>query len=138
MNRVFSLKFLAAATFATAALGAATVAEARPDVQLSIGIQSGPVWVAAVRGQTQPQPVYGYRGPGYAQRAPVVVRAPVFVAPHAVFGRPGWRVGDGRFDSQREQAWRHVEQRRHGWHEKTRGGDRQDRDQRGRHHDHRD
>ncbi len=131
MNRFFSPKFLVAATLATAALGAATAAEARPDVSLSIGFQNGPAWV-------EPAPVYFQPRPVYVQPAPVYVRPPVFVAPREVFERPRWGGYDARFQWERERAWRHAEWGRHERHEEFRGNDRDhDRDDRGRHHDHR-
>ena len=49
MNLFFSRKLLAAVTLATAGLGAATVAEARPDVYVSIGFQSGPADAAVTK-----------------------------------------------------------------------------------------
>ena len=48
MNRFSpSAKFLVTAALATAALGAATVAEARPEVFVSVGLQGGPGWVVS-------------------------------------------------------------------------------------------
>jgi len=126
MNRFFfSPKFLVAATLATAALGAATVAEARPEVFLSIGVQSGPAWV-------EPAPVYVQPRPVYVQPAPVFTRPPVFVAPREVFVGPRWGGYDGRFE--RERAWHRAEWRRHEWHDGWRGGDRDRDDGHRRHH----
>ena len=111
MNRFsfFSPKFLVAAALATAALGAATVAEARPDVFVSIGLQGGPGFVEPARGHFQPQPVYVQPRPVYVQPAPV------FFAPR--FGRY-----DGRFEWERERAWRHAEWLRHQRHDSFHGG----------------
>ena len=139
MNRFFSAKLLVAATLATAALGAATVAEAHPDVYLSLGVQSGPSWVEPARGYVQPQPIYLQPRPVYVEPAPVYVRPPVFVSPREGFERRYWGGYDARFEWERERAWRHAEWRRHERHEEFRGGDRDhDRDDRNRHHDHRD
>ncbi len=130
MNRVLFPKFLVVATLATAALGATTVVEARPQVFLSI--QSGPAWVE--RDYIE-QPVYVQPRPVYVEPAPVYVRPPVFVSPREVFERPGWRDDEARFDWERERAWRHAEwRRRQEWREEFRGDDRGDRE---RHHDHR-
>ena len=109
MNRFFSPKFVVAATLATAALGAATVAEAHPDIGFSIGFQSGP---------------------SYYEPAPVYVRPPVYVAPREIFEAPRWGGYESRFE--REREWRRAEQRRHEWQERHfRGGD-HDRDDHGR------
>ncbi len=113
MNRFFSLspKFLVAAALATAALGAATVAEARPEVFVSIGLQGGPGFVEPARGFFQPQPVYVQPRPVFVQPAPV----------HAgpTFGRYDSRLSDW----EREQAWRRAEWRRHDRHDDfCRGG----------------
>ncbi len=124
MNRFFfSPKFLAAAALATAALGAATAAQAaRPDVYFSIGLNSGPHWA-------QPAPVY-------------VQPRPVFVAPRPVFEPPRFGRYDARIGWERERAWRHGgEWRRHDRHEefRGRGHDRNDRnDDHGRRGGHRD
>ena len=106
MNRFFSARFLVAATLATAALGAATVAEARPNVILSVGFESGP-------GYYQPAPVYVQPRSFYVEPAPVYVRPPVFVSPREVFERPGWGGYESRFE--REREWRRAEWRRHQW-----------------------
>jgi hypothetical protein len=133
MNRFsFSPKFLVAATLATSAMGAATVAEARPDVYFSVGFQNGPAWV-------EPAPVYVQPRRVFVEPTPVYVRPPVFVSPREVFERPRWGGYDARFESERERAWRHTEWRRQEWREQFRGGDRDhDGDDRKWHHDHRD
>jgi hypothetical protein len=128
MNRFFSAKFLVAATLAIGALGAATVAEARPEVYLSIGLQSGPAWV-------EQSPVYVQPRPVYVQAAPVFMRPPVFVSPREVFERPRWGGYDARYE--RERAWRRAEWLRHERHDGFRGGDR-DRDDQGHRRGHRD
>ncbi len=114
MNRfLFSPRFLVAAALATAALGAASVAEARPQVFLSIGVDSGPAWIEPERGYLLPQPVY-------------LPPRPVFVAPRPVFERPTFgrydaRVGWEREPAWRHREWRHREWRRHHQHEESRG-----------------
>lgn len=117
MNLFFSRKLLAVVTLATAALGAATVAEARPDVQLSIGFQSGPAWVEHAPVYVQPRPVY-------VQPAPVYVRPPVFVRPHEVYGHHRHWGGHHHHAWERERARRHAEWLRHQRHDGYRGGDR--------------
>ena len=133
MNRFsISSKFLVATALATAALGAATVAEARPEVFVSIGLQGSPGWVEPghgyfepARGHLQPQPVYVQPRPVFVQPAPVFVRPPAF-------GRY-----DARIEWERERAWRHAEWRRHERHDQFRGGD-HDRVDRGGQRGHRD
>lgn len=119
MNLCFSPKFLVAATLAAAALCAATVAEARPDVYFSINLQEGPAWVEQAPVYVQPQPVY-------VQPAPVYLRAPVFVSPDEVFERQSWRGYDARDGWERERAWRRAERHRHEQYDGFRGGDRDD------------
>lgn len=119
MNRFRpSPKFLVAATLATAALGAATVAEARPEVFLSIGLQSGPAWVEPARGYVHPQPVYVQPRRVFVEPAPVYLRPPVFVSPRPVFGRY-----DARVEWQRGHDWRRGGWRDHDRHDR-RDGDR--------------
>ena len=131
MNRFFfSPKFLVTATLATAALGVASVAEARPEVYLSIGLQSGPAWVEQAPVYVQPRPVY-------VQPAPVFMRPPVFVSPREVFERPRWGGYDARYDRERDRAWGRAEWLRHERHDGFRGSDRDHHDQ-GHHRGHRD
>ena len=129
MNLFFSRKLLAAVTLATAGLGAATVAEARPDVYVSIGFQSGPAWVEQAPVYVQPRPVY-------VQPAPVYVRPPVFVRPHEVYGHPHWGGYHAHHEWERERAWRRAEWLRHQRHDGFRGGDRDQHDH-GHRRDHR-
>lgn len=141
MNRFFiSPKFLVAAGLATAALGAVTVAEAaRPEVYVSVDFQSGPRWVEPARGYyVEPQPVYVQPQPVYVQPAPVYLRPPVFVSPREVFEQPRFGRYDGRFEWERERAWRHSEWRRHGWHEEFHGRGHDRDDDHGHHGGHRD
>lgn len=99
MKRPLSSKFIAAAVLAAAAFGAASTAQARTDVQLSIGLPGLPVYVQ--------QPVY-------VQPAPVYVQPrPVYVPPEVVYERP-WRPSY-RPDFDRERGWRHAEWQRREW-----------------------
>jgi len=102
----FSTKLVAAAALTVAALGAASAANASPNVYLSVGLQGG-------HGYMQPAPVYVQPRPVYVQPRPVYVQPrPVYVAPPAfVYGRP-WLPAYGRAH-EREEAWRHAEWRRH-------------------------
>ena len=159
MNRFFiSPKFLVAATLATAALGAATVAEAaRPEIYVSVDFQGGPRWVEPagnyyVQQQpvyVQPRPVYVQPRPVYVQPAPVYLRPPVFDSPREMFEGPRFGRYEGRYEGrrewERERAWRRAEWLRHERHEEFRRGDRDrdyehdhDRGERRYHHDHRD
>ena len=123
MNRFFfSPRFLVAATLATAALGAASVAEAHPDVSLSIGFQSGPVWYEPAPVYVQPRPVYVEPQPVYVQPAPEYFGPPVFVSPREVFEGPRFGRYEARREWERERAWRRAEWRRHEWREEFRGG----------------
>ncbi len=128
MNRfAFSPKFLVATALATAALGAASAAHAaRPEVFLSIGLNSGPAWV---------EPARDY----YGQPERVYLRPPVFVAPRPVFVEP-LRFGryDGRSGWERENGWRQGEWRRHERNEDFRGRGHDRDDDHGRRGGHRD
>jgi hypothetical protein len=104
----FSTKLVAAAALTVAALGAATAANANPNVYLSIGLQGGHSY-----GYAQPAPVYVQPRPVYVQPRPVYVAPrPVYVAPPTfVYGR-SWQPAYGRA-YERDEAWRHAEWRRH-------------------------
>lgn len=122
MNLISLRKFLLGATLATAALGAATVAQARPEVYVSIGLQGGPAWVEQAPVYVRPQPVY-------VQPAPVYVRPPVFVRPREVFEHhPHWGGHDTHHQWERERAWRRAEWLRHHRHDGFRGNDRDQHD----------
>ena len=115
MPRFAFVKAAAVATLALAALGTATVAQARSDVYFSLGANIGPgvnlgVYNAPYYPQqyvqrpvyVQPQPYYYQPAPVYYEPEPVYVQpqsyyypsAPVYVSP-PVYGvtyvRPGWR-----------------------------------------------
>lgn len=96
MKRLFSAKPLLAAAVAVAGLAAASTAQARSDVFLSIGVQvpSGyvqpaPVYVQPAPVYVQPQPVYVEPRPAYVYPQPVYVEPrPVYVQPQPVYVRP--------------------------------------------------
>jgi hypothetical protein len=74
MKRTFSQRFIASAVLIGAALGTASVAHARPDVFVSIGLPGLPVLVPPPlpRPFIRAEPVYVYQRPVY-EAAPVVV-----------------------------------------------------------------
>lgn len=77
MNRLLNTRTLLAATVAVGALAAASVAQARTDVFVSIGMPYGYV---------QPAPVYVQPAPVYVQPAPVYAPAyPVYAQPQPVY-----------------------------------------------------
>lgn len=79
MKRLLSAKPLLAAAVAFAGLAAASTAQARSDVFLSIGVQ-------VPFGYVQPAPVYVEPAPVYVQPRPVYVQpAPVYVQPQPVY-----------------------------------------------------
>jgi hypothetical protein len=103
MKRPLSSRFIAAAALAVAALGAVSAAQARPDVQVSIGLPGLPGLPFFV----QP-PVFVRQEPVYVQPRQVYV-AP----PEAEYGR-AWRPSY-RPDFERERGWRHAEWQRREW-----------------------
>lgn len=100
MMRPLSSRIIAAAVLAAAALGATSAAQARPDIQVSIGLPGLPVFV-------QP-PVYVRTQPVYVQPRPF------YAPPPAVVYERRWGPSY-RPDFERERAWRHAEWRRHDW-----------------------
>ena len=92
MNRLFSAKPLLAAALAIGALGAASAAHARSDVQFSIGI-------GAPIGYVQPAPVYVQPQPVYVQPQPV------YVYPYARPHRHHHRHDEWRYHDRRGGAW---------------------------------
>jgi len=109
MNRLTSLKSLAAAAVVLGAFGAASAAHARSDVQFSIGVNTPGVYV-------QPAPVYVQPRQYYVQPAPV------YVQPAVVYGsnrRGPWgdRDGDGIANVYDHRDDRH----RHGRHARAYG-----------------
>jgi hypothetical protein len=87
MKRPFLQRLIASTVLIGAVLGTASVAQARPDVHVSIGLPGLPVYV-------QPREVY---------EAPPVV----------VYERP-WRPSY-RYEAEREREWRHREWQRREW-----------------------
>ena len=89
MKRLSSAKPLLAAAVALAGLLAASAAQARSDVFVSIGVQ-------VPFGYVQPAPVYVQPAPVYVQPHPVYVQPqPVYYGSHRHHGRRGhWRDHD--------------------------------------------
>ena len=79
MKRLFSARTFAAVALALGAVGVASVAHARSDVMLSIGVN-------APYGYVQPAPVY------VAPQAVYVQPRPVYVQPQAVYYRHDRRI----------------------------------------------
>lgn len=81
----------AAAALALAAMGFAGAAQARDNVQWSVGVGTpGAVVNVGNVGSVYPQPVYVAPQPVYVQPRPVYVQpAPVYVQPRPVFVQPG-------------------------------------------------
>ncbi|HSV48540.1 MAG TPA: hypothetical protein VLJ58_22320 [Ramlibacter sp.] len=90
MNRIISLKSLAAAGLAFGALAAASVAHARSDVFFSIGLQAPGVYVEPAPVYVQPQPVYVQPQPVYVQPRPVYVQPQPVYTPAPVYYSQGW------------------------------------------------
>lgn len=116
MKRPLSSRFIAAAVLAAAAFGAASAAQARTDVQLSIGLPGLPVFV--------PPPVYVRSEPVYVQPRPI------YESPVVGYERP-WRPSY-RPDFERERDWRRAEWQRREW--ERRAFERREWERR--HHDH--
>ena len=92
MQRISRTKALLAAVVTLGALGAASTAQARTDVQFSIGIPIGYAQPAPV--YYQPRPVYVQPAPVYYQPQPVYVQpAPSYIYPSAYYGRSYDRYG---------------------------------------------
>ena len=113
---------LAAAAFALAAVGTATVAQARDNVYFSIGANVAPGVVVGVSNApayyppvyTQPAPIYMQPAPIYVQPAPVYMRpAPVFVRPAPVYYAPAPVYYDRGHRPGHRKEWRN-DNRRHG------------------------
>ncbi|RYF88022.1 MAG: hypothetical protein EON95_20945 [Caulobacteraceae bacterium] len=114
MNRILSAKPLLATLIAVGAMAAASAAQARPDVHVSIGVGAPYGYVQPAPVYVQPEPVYVQPQPVYVQPAPVYVQPrPVYYESHARHGRRGpWgdRDGDGvpnRYDRAPHNPYRY-------------------------------
>jgi hypothetical protein len=104
MNRLLNTRTLLAATVAVGALVAASAAQARTDVFVSIGlpgygyVQPAPVYV-------QPAPVYVQPAPVYLHRSRYVQPAPVYVQPEPVYVQPEPVYYERHHRHHRRGAW---------------------------------
>jgi len=115
MKRPYLQRLIASTVLIGAVLGAASVAQARPDVQVSIGLPGLPglpVFVAP----PLPHPFIRAE-PVYVQPREVYQAPPV-----AVYERP-WRPSY-RYEVEREREWRHREWQRREWERRHRQWDR--------------
>jgi len=103
MKRPFLQRLIASTVLIGAVLGTASVAQARPDVQLSIDLPGLPVLM--------PPPL----------PHPFIRAEPVYVQPRAVYEAPPvavyerpWRPSY-RYEVEREREWRHREWQRREW-----------------------
>jgi hypothetical protein len=104
ISRSGFVKVAAAAGLVLAALGTASVAEARSNVFFSIGANVAPGVSLGVSNGFYPAPVYAQPAPVYYQPAPVYYQpAPVYYEPQPVYYQPSvyvappvYRVGYGR------------------------------------------
>jgi hypothetical protein len=103
MKRPFFQRFIASTVLIGAVLGTASVAQARPDVHVSIGLPGLPVLVPP----PLPHP--------FIRAEPVYVQArPVYEAPPVeVYERPG--RSSYRYEAERDREWRHREWQRREW-----------------------
>ena len=103
MKRPFFQRFIAFTVLIGAVLGTASVAQARPDVFVSIDLPGLPVLVPP------PLPLPFVRAePVYVQPRPVYEAPPV-----VVYERP-WR-SSYRYEAERDREWRHREWQRREW-----------------------
>ncbi len=122
MKRPFLQRLIASTVLIGAVLGTASVAQARPDVHVSIDLPGLPVLVppALPRPFIRAEPVY-------------VQPRPVYEAPPAVVYERPWR-SSYRYEAERDREWRHREWQRREWerrhHQRDRSpyGDRHGRD----------
>jgi len=103
MKRPFFQRFIASAVLIGAVLGTASVAQARPDVFVSIDLPGLPVLVPP----PLPRPFFRAE-PVYVQPRPVYEAPPV-----VVYERP-WR-SSYRYEAERDREWRHREWQRREW-----------------------
>lgn len=122
MNGTSLSRFVAAALFAGATFGLASAAQARPDVQVSIGLPGLP-GLPPLPGlpffvQSRPAPVYVQPEPVYVQPRPV------YAEPEVVYQRP-WRPSYRyEYEYERERPWRHGDWQRREWQHRHHDGDR--------------
>jgi len=101
MKRPFLQRLIASTVLIGAVLGAASVAQASPNVHVSIGLPGLPVLV--------PPPL------------PFIRAEPVYVQPRAVYQEPPVVVYERpwqssyRYEAEREREWRHREWQRREW-----------------------
>ena len=112
MKRPFLQRLVASTVLIGAVLGTASVAQARTDVQVSIGLPGLPVLVPP----PLPQPFVRAESV-YVQPRPVYQEPPV-----VVYERP-WRPSY-RYEAEREREWRHREWPRREWERRHRQWDR--------------
>src|ERR1700712_4811401 len=106
MKRNLTSRFIAAAVIVGAAFGAVSTAQARPDVQLSIGFANLP---GVPRFLQPPVPVFVRSEPVYVQPQPVYVQP----QPEVVYERPWQPEYRDQFEHQRE--WQRAEWQRREW-----------------------
>lgn len=95
-------RILATAAVALGLLGVAGAAQARTDVQLSIGV---------------PGVIYADPAPVYVQPQPYYVEPPQVYAPAPVYVQPawGWREREWRREQWRREQWRREHWREREW-----------------------
>ena len=111
MKRTFFQRFAAATVLIGAVLGA-SVAHARPDVQVTVGLPGLPVLLQP----PLPRPFIRAE-PVYVQPRPVYEPSPV-----VVYERP-WRPSY-RYEVERDRDWRQREWQRREWERRHQGWDR--------------
>jgi len=108
MKRTFFQKLIASTVLIGAVIGTASVAQARPDVHVSIGLPGLPgLPVPVFLPPPPPLPIFRAE-PVYAQPRPVYQAPPV-----VVYERP-WRPAY-RYEAERDREWRHREWQRREW-----------------------
>ncbi len=123
MKRLTSARFVATAALALGAMGVVTAAQARSDVQFSIGVGLPGIYAAPAPIYVEPQPIYVEPQPVYVRPRPVYVQpgytvpAEVYVNPQPAWGYYGydrdWRRAEWRRAEWRRREWR----RQHEWQE---------------------
>ena len=114
MKRPFFQRFIASAVLIGAVFGAASVAQARPDVFVSIGLPGLPGLPVLVP-PPLPRPIFRAE-PVYVEPRPVYEAPPV-----VVYERP-WRPAY-RYEVERDREWRHREWQHRDWERRDRDGD---------------